>query len=208
MIRLALRVLNRLYGHSPVQDFGPLALKACRTEFVGQGLSRRECNRRTNLIEGAFKWGVAEELDPGPCRCLPRGNPRFFAALAAPPRRARTLAHPVAPTLGRAEQPIRGRGGPVPRVGASRVPPGQGRDGSERGIMNPAASYVLTAGRYQGHTIAQVDGVHDGEGRAHLEWLVEHPDTPAEDRRAVCDYLKSSPRPPAPREWSPRHRPV
>jgi hypothetical protein len=54
MIRLALKVANRLYGHSLVRDFGPIALKACRAEFVRQGLSRHACNRRTNLIKQAF----------------------------------------------------------------------------------------------------------------------------------------------------------
>jgi integrase len=64
MIRLALKVLNRLYGHTSVRDFGPLALKACRAEFVSQGLSRRECNRRTNLIKQAFRWATENELAP------------------------------------------------------------------------------------------------------------------------------------------------
>jgi integrase len=63
-IHLALDVANRLYGHTPCRDFGPLALKACRAEFVGQGLSRNECNRRTNLIKQAFRWGTENELIP------------------------------------------------------------------------------------------------------------------------------------------------
>jgi hypothetical protein len=47
-----------------VRDFGPLALKACREEFVRQGLSRHECNRRTNLIRQLFRWGTENELVP------------------------------------------------------------------------------------------------------------------------------------------------
>lgn len=62
MIRLALKVANVLYGSVPVGEFGPMALKACRAEFVAQGLSRRECNRRTNLIKQAFRWGTGNEL--------------------------------------------------------------------------------------------------------------------------------------------------
>jgi integrase len=61
-IRLALRVLRQLYGSTLAKDFSPLALKACRAEFIHQGLSRRECNRRSRLIKQAFRWGVAEEL--------------------------------------------------------------------------------------------------------------------------------------------------
>jgi hypothetical protein len=64
MIRLALKVLRRLYGSTPIKDFGPLSLRACRDEFVRQGLSRRECNRRTNLIKQAFQWATENELAP------------------------------------------------------------------------------------------------------------------------------------------------
>jgi integrase len=63
-IKLALKVLRQLYGSTLVKDFSPLSLKACRAEFISQGLSRRECNRRSRLIKQAFKWGVAEELVP------------------------------------------------------------------------------------------------------------------------------------------------
>ena len=44
MIRLALQVLQQLYGSTSVRDFGPLKLEACQAEFVRQGLARRECN--------------------------------------------------------------------------------------------------------------------------------------------------------------------
>ena len=64
LIKLSLKVLRSLYGSTLAKDFVPLALKACRAEFIRQGLSRRECNRRTTLIKQAFKWGVAEELVP------------------------------------------------------------------------------------------------------------------------------------------------
>jgi hypothetical protein len=56
MIGLAPEVARRLYGHAPCRDFGPLALMACRAEFIGEGLSRNQCNRRTNLINQAFGW--------------------------------------------------------------------------------------------------------------------------------------------------------
>jgi len=65
MIRLSLGVLRRLYAHTLAKDFGPLALRACQAEFIRDGLSRHECNRRTNLIKGAFKWGVSQELVSG-----------------------------------------------------------------------------------------------------------------------------------------------
>jgi integrase len=65
LIRLSLKVLRRLYAHTLAQDFGPLALQSCQAEFVRDGLSRRECNRRANLIKGAFRWAVAQEMVSG-----------------------------------------------------------------------------------------------------------------------------------------------
>jgi integrase len=64
MIRLALKVLRQLYGSTSIKDFGPVNLKACRAEFIRQGLSRGECNRRTNLIKQAFRWATENELAP------------------------------------------------------------------------------------------------------------------------------------------------
>jgi integrase len=64
LIKSALKVLRSLYGSTLAKDFSPLALKACRAEFIRQGLSRRECNRRTRLIRQAFKWAGSEELVP------------------------------------------------------------------------------------------------------------------------------------------------
>lgn len=55
-------VLKRLYGSTPAADFGPLALKACREEFIAADLARSEVNRRTGYIRALFKWAVAEQL--------------------------------------------------------------------------------------------------------------------------------------------------
>src|SRR4051794_4171761 len=56
--------LRERFGHLEAREFGPKALKACRDEFVAQGLCRNEVNRRTSLIRGFFKWAVSEELVP------------------------------------------------------------------------------------------------------------------------------------------------
>jgi integrase len=66
MIRLSLKVLRRLFGSTLAKDFGPLALRTCQAEFIRDGLSRSEVNRRTNLIKGLFRWGVSQELVPAP----------------------------------------------------------------------------------------------------------------------------------------------
>jgi integrase len=64
LIRLSLKVLKQLYGHTPAADFGPLALKAVRQAFMGANLCRREVNRRTGLVKRCFKWAVENELVP------------------------------------------------------------------------------------------------------------------------------------------------
>jgi integrase len=64
LIRLALRELNSRYGSTEAHKFGPIALRAVRQAYVDAGLSRRECNRRTQLVVRFFKWCVAEESVP------------------------------------------------------------------------------------------------------------------------------------------------
>jgi integrase len=63
-IKYALRHLRRLYGHTLVGDFGPLALKAVRQDVINSGLCRNEVNRRTRIIVRCFKWAVENELVP------------------------------------------------------------------------------------------------------------------------------------------------
>lgn len=63
-IRLALRGLRQLYGHTLARDFGPRALKALRQSFVESGLCRNGVNKRTEQVKRAFKWAVSEELIP------------------------------------------------------------------------------------------------------------------------------------------------
>ena len=63
-IRLAIRAVRHIYGHSSARKFGPLNLKAVRERMVQSGLCRNECNRRTRIIVRAFRWAVSEELVP------------------------------------------------------------------------------------------------------------------------------------------------
>ena len=64
MIKLAVRPLHQLYGETAAQDFGPLALKAVRQEFIKGDLCRNEVNRRVRLILRMFKWAVSNEMVP------------------------------------------------------------------------------------------------------------------------------------------------
>jgi integrase len=63
-IRLALRPVRRLYGHTPAKGFGPLALKAVRRAMIDAGNCRTEVNRRIGRVVRMFKWGASEELVP------------------------------------------------------------------------------------------------------------------------------------------------
>ncbi len=70
-LRAALRPLRKLYGHTLVKDFRPLALKAVRQEMIetvdqrtGRSWCRRSINLHTYRIRSMFKWGVEHELVP------------------------------------------------------------------------------------------------------------------------------------------------
>jgi integrase len=65
LIKLALKVVRRLFGDTPAARFGPLALLACQAEFVTQGLARSEVNRRVRLVRQFIRWAVSRELVPG-----------------------------------------------------------------------------------------------------------------------------------------------
>ncbi len=45
-----------------VEKFGPIALKACRQEWINAGITRQTINKRHFHLVRMFKWGVAEEL--------------------------------------------------------------------------------------------------------------------------------------------------
>jgi integrase len=63
-IRLALRPLRQLYGHTLAREFGPLRLKTVRQAFIDSGLCRSEVNKRVRRVLRAFKWAVGEEMVP------------------------------------------------------------------------------------------------------------------------------------------------
>jgi integrase len=88
-MKITLRPLKQLYGHTPAAAFGPLALKALRNHLIRQpiirtvktvdpengkvtwqekvvriGLARSVVNQRINRIRRLFKWAVSEELVP------------------------------------------------------------------------------------------------------------------------------------------------
>jgi integrase len=64
-LRDALRVVKRLYGRTLAKDFGPLALKACRTAMIDKDWSRTYINAQIGRVKQMFRWGAEEELIPG-----------------------------------------------------------------------------------------------------------------------------------------------
>jgi integrase len=63
-IKAALRYLRRSYGHTRASDFGPLRLKAVRSQMVEAGLSRSYINGNVRRIRACFRWAASEELLP------------------------------------------------------------------------------------------------------------------------------------------------
>ena len=64
-LRVALRPMCELYGHTKAVDFGPRALKTIRKQMINRDLSRNHINKSISRIRMVFKWATAEEILPG-----------------------------------------------------------------------------------------------------------------------------------------------
>jgi integrase len=62
--KVVCRHVRELYGTTPAAEFGPLALKAVRQQFVAAGWCRKTVNQQTERVRRVFRWAVAEELVP------------------------------------------------------------------------------------------------------------------------------------------------
>ncbi len=60
----AMRPLHKSYGLTPVDLFGPLALKGIRETFIERGLCRSSVNKHIGTIKRIFRWGTENELVP------------------------------------------------------------------------------------------------------------------------------------------------
>ena len=63
-VKIVAKAIRELYGDRPIAEFGPLALKAARQQWVNDGRSRTECNRRVGLVKRILKWAASEQLAP------------------------------------------------------------------------------------------------------------------------------------------------
>jgi len=109
-LRLALRPLRRLYGHTQVAAFGPLALRAVQADLVKSGLSRGVVNARVNRMRRVFKWGASYQLIPASIfealRTVPGLQRGRCEAREAPPVQPAPDAH-VNATLPFLPDPVR-----------------------------------------------------------------------------------------------------
>jgi integrase len=64
-LTVSLKPLRSLYGYTPADQFGPLALRAVRDRMIADGLSRSTINARINRIRRMFRWAASVELVPG-----------------------------------------------------------------------------------------------------------------------------------------------
>jgi integrase len=65
LVKLAMRPLKDLYGHTEAAHFGPLALKAVRQRMIDQRtLCRLTINEHISKIKRMFAWAVENELVP------------------------------------------------------------------------------------------------------------------------------------------------
>jgi len=63
-IRLALRPLRELYGHTPVADFDSLTLETVRDNMIQTGHCRNRINKDIARIKRLFQWGASKKLVP------------------------------------------------------------------------------------------------------------------------------------------------
>lgn len=58
----ALKIVRSLYGRTPADDFGPLALKSVRQCMIDKDWARSTINQACGRIRRCFKWAVENEL--------------------------------------------------------------------------------------------------------------------------------------------------
>ena len=61
-IQYVIRVLRKYYGESPVEQFGPTALKTLQAEFIKMKWARTTINKQIRRIVRMVRWGVSEGL--------------------------------------------------------------------------------------------------------------------------------------------------
>jgi integrase len=63
-VKLALRPLRKLYGHTPAASFDTLELEALREQMVRDGRCRNRVNKDVARVRRMFRWGATKKLVP------------------------------------------------------------------------------------------------------------------------------------------------
>lgn len=97
ILKSVIRPLNDLYGLTPANEFGPLALKAVRSKMIETGWKRNTINAAMSRIRRIFKHAIANELiDSGVLQRLQTIAPLLSGRTEAtdnPPREAVDAGH-------------------------------------------------------------------------------------------------------------------
>jgi integrase len=64
-MRKVISDIKALYGRSPAEEFGPLALKAVRERWIERGQVRTTINKNMRRVTRIFRWAAAEEIVSG-----------------------------------------------------------------------------------------------------------------------------------------------
>jgi integrase len=90
-IKSAIKAVRELYGHVPVDRFGPAALEAVRGRVVELGWARSTVHKQVGRVRRVFRWGVAKQLVP----------PAVLVGLeaVAPLKKGRSAARETPPVL-------------------------------------------------------------------------------------------------------------
>jgi integrase len=92
-LKSATRPLVDMYGFTPVDDFGPMMLKAVRQKYIESGWVRYSCNKGIGRIRSIFKWGVENELvSPATLQRLQAVAPLLAGRTEAPDNPAKVPA--------------------------------------------------------------------------------------------------------------------
>jgi hypothetical protein len=91
-IRLALRPLKALYGHTPAAKFDSTALETVREQMIRDGRCRNRINKDVARVKRLFKWSGSKKLLPS--SIYQDLNTVEGSGRAAPRRRRRPLSCP------------------------------------------------------------------------------------------------------------------
>jgi integrase len=95
-IKSALKPVTEIYGDTPVDDFGPLMMKAVRQKMIdGKDRCRRYINMSIGRIRRCWRWGVENEMvEPGTLQKLEAVAPLLAGRTEAKDYEPR---HPITP---------------------------------------------------------------------------------------------------------------